>query len=566
MDDQKPLLVDTGRGFSLQYKSRLLYSRYDPAKSAEQVCNTAAIFPETLYLLFSPCLCYGLELLAQRLPPDSVIIAVEADEQLMRVAIESSTELRSRFPALHLIRCDNSDSLIHYCRQTGQFKRLIPLILSGGYELRRTVYEQMASALGTWLATQSRNRIAAVRMGRLWLRNSINNLTAMCWDQVLPNYQDSRPVLIVGAGPSLRSALPFIRRMQDSIHVMACDTAIGALIVAGCRIDSVVCLEGQIHNLHDFLPLNRAPVLLFSDISAHPSGFREIKGNRVLLASSWTENHFLERLAKLGLPLLKVPPLGSVGVLALHLAIQLFTGPIYLAGLDFSYIPGQTHCPGSPIDYYESNRENRLYRRAWSWQQSYGTQVHKLLAGQLETPVLSMYAGMARELISGLQQQDPERPVYDLRGTTGAELGALRLQAPDFNLPAPLTSTSGTGQANGDISVIKTTDEHSSQSCSQSNTILSAQASEPGPDWQSVCITFLQNELDLIQTLRKTLRGEDCGRDLIELTAELDYLYSHFPDAERVQLGQLDALKRLSAEAAYWEGRLQAALSAARSV
>lgn len=555
MDDPRPLLVDTGRGFSLQYKNRLLYSRYHPAKSAEQVCSTAAIFPETLYLLYSPCLCYGIQLIAERLPPDSTIIAVEADEQLMRVAIENSAELRGRFPALHLIRCDSSESLIHYYRQLGPHKRLIPLVLSGGYEMHRAVYEKMASALGSWLATQSRNRIAAVRMGRLWLRNTISNLANMRWDQVLPNYQDKRPVLIAGAGPSLKAALPFIRQMQDTFHVMACDTAIGPLAAAACRIDSVICLEGQIHNLHDFLPLSRRPVLLFSDISAHPSGFREIDGNIILLASSWTENHFLKRLAELGLPLLKVPPLGSVGVLALHLAIQLFTGPIYIAGLDFSYTPGQTHCPGSPIDYYESGRENRLYRRAWSWQQSYGSQVQKLADGQLGTPVLSMYAGMARELISGLQQREPDRPVYDLRGTSCTELGALRLKAPDFSLPEPQTSDSGIGQ---------TTVELAGKTSDRIYTTRSERASTLAPAWQSVCTTFLQNELELIQTLRKTLRGEDSGRDLSELTSELDYLYSHFPDAERVKLGQLDALKRLAAEAAYWEGRLQAALSAAR--
>ena len=32
-DNDKPCLVETGRGFSVKYKDRLLYSKYDPQKN-----------------------------------------------------------------------------------------------------------------------------------------------------------------------------------------------------------------------------------------------------------------------------------------------------------------------------------------------------------------------------------------------------------------------------------------------------------------------------------------------------------------------------------------------------
>jgi hypothetical protein len=48
--------------------------------------------------------------------------------------------------------------------------------------------------------------------------------------------------------------------------------------------------------------------------------------------------------------------------------------------------------------------------------------------------------------------------------------------------------------------------------------------------------------------------------DLRQLLSWSDLLYGHFPDPERVMALEDDALRRVAAEAAYWRGRIEAAL------
>ena len=96
INGDSPELVDTGSGLSLRYKGKWLYSQRAPVSRAIAILESTALEEECLYLVPSPCLCYGLTELASRLPASSSILAVETDETLFTLAQES---LRARIAA-----------------------------------------------------------------------------------------------------------------------------------------------------------------------------------------------------------------------------------------------------------------------------------------------------------------------------------------------------------------------------------------------------------------------------------------------------------------------------------
>ena len=62
----KPCLVNTSQGFSILYKEKYLYSKYNPSKAIIQKINELNILPGTIFLCFSPVLSYGLKELTEK--------------------------------------------------------------------------------------------------------------------------------------------------------------------------------------------------------------------------------------------------------------------------------------------------------------------------------------------------------------------------------------------------------------------------------------------------------------------------------------------------------------------
>lgn len=545
MTGSEPLLVDTGRGFSIRSGARWLYSSRAPETAPVEAARTATILPETLYLIPSPCLWYGAAELLERLPPSSALLGVEAVPELL--ALAASSLAKSGLEGLSggrvaLARCSGAVAAYRGMEAALglRFRRVVVVRLSAGDRLDEAAYRAALAAVEGDVSLRFRNRLALIRMGRLWTRNVVANLGAVDWPSVGPLRGDGRPIVVCGAGPSLDTAIPALRARRDELFVLACDTASGALALSGVTPDAVVCLEGQIYNLEDFLPLGGRRPRFVADLSAHPSTFRAATGGTSLVLSEYAETRFLSRLSLAGLPLTAVPPLGSVGVLAVRLASAL-GGPVLVAGLDFAFEPGRTHCAGSPADLRSRRLESRLCKAESAWNASFRDGVRPIGAGSgewLTDPALSMYAELAASELRGLE-------AYDLRCGAGAPLP----------IRAPLADVAGSAEAVIDAAVRSARD--SASAGRRAGTI--SVAAGPGA-CRLRAAAFLRGELELAETVAAALRGGSDEQTLRGLILEADFMYCHFPDPERVTALEDDALRRVAAEAAYWRGRLEAAI------
>jgi 6-hydroxymethylpterin diphosphokinase MptE-like protein len=347
-------LVETSDGLQVLFGGKALYDER-PAATAAHKADSLPTQSQTLYLLPSPAAWHGVAEFQHRLPEDSAILAVESNP----ILLELSRRLMPRELSHAGVMLSGADGLSIQNTLTagrlGQFRRVKEITFCRGALLDRPRYRQIREELEQNIRTSWQNRLTLSAMGRLWISNVIRNLPGVASGARIA--VQSGPVVVCGAGPSLVSALPLLEAQRHAVTILAVDTALPSLVQRGITPDVVIAVEGQLANVYDFLPVSARDYTLVADISSSPAVIEQHQPHRVAWVSSqFAEIPLLERIAAAGLPVTSIPPLGSVGVAAVQIAMGLSSGPLLLTGLDFAFRPGQparelsgTHAPGSPF-------------------------------------------------------------------------------------------------------------------------------------------------------------------------------------------------------------------------
>jgi len=439
--DSGVLSEQTPEGFTVRLGDRYLYSPRTPLSGAEKKAGQLPLADGCLYILPSPLLYYGVSSLIHRLPPSSRIITVELEPEL--------AEFTRRFlhagdlpePLKQLPLYTSAAELERFFQDLASegFRRCEILSLTGGYSLRAPEYRKLRDYAEYLFQTYWKNRATLIHMGRLWIRNLFENLPGLPVSVPLPVRQTRLPVLVAGAGESLEGSLDEIERLRGDIFLLAADTALPVLLARNLLPDAVTALEAQHANLYDFLCLEGRKIPLYCDLTSSPALLHRYPGPVSFFLSRFAPSALLRRLTA-AFPLLPlIPPLGSVGVAALHLAGTLGNGRVLFTGLDFSFRPGKSHARSSPA----------LVRRDLAGCRLSGTEDFshgfdsplKKVSGKngrtvLTTPNLLEYAGLVRALGAG-------SPLGDL-GEQGLPLEIPRfaglseaLEASPAVLPSP---------------------------------------------------------------------------------------------------------------------------------
>jgi len=552
MDADGPELVETGGALNVRYRGRLLYSERGPVSSAARAAEACDPGPARLHLVLSPALWYGLPELLARMGEGSIALCVEGDPQLARLSRERMPGALLGDPRLVFIEASTRSGMVEAARALGRFRRSSVLKLSGAAQAISTEGAAAAAILQAEYAAYWRSKATLLGMGRLWARNIFRNLAALPDMELSAFPRIDRPAVVCGAGPSLEGSLGLVSSLRDELFVVACDTSLPALLESGIEPDLVVCLEGQAYNLADFTPAGSRRLAIAADLSSHPATFRLGPGARHLTAVEIAPSPFLRRVAGLGLPLLPCPPLGSVGVHAVHLVRQLTGAPVLVTGLDFSFEAGKTHGRGAPALSAELRRMERLapfrgqtasaYRegvrpapdaRPWGGPpagEASAPRPAPATPAMLTDPALSSYAALLAD-----EASQPGPAVLDLRDR-GLPLGLPRLSEAEARAmvagwkPAKVDGVPGTGPR-----------------------------SAPAPKAVRKTVQgFIEGEAARLETLYDFMKGrKDLDREGFRLTVEeSDYLLWPLADAERLPAFPQDLLNRLLVEVEYWRWKL----------
>ncbi|MFI3257938.1 MAG: 6-hydroxymethylpterin diphosphokinase MptE-like protein, partial [Spirochaetales bacterium] len=205
-----------------------------------------------------------------------------------------------------------------------------------------------------------------VRLGKLFARNTIRNIACIPDSLSIHMQSVTKPIVVVGAGPSLDRCIAFIKQHRDYVYILAIAAAARPLKDAGISPDAIVTVESQFATEKAFIGMNNSFVPLYADISSRPKMLSVTGAKPAFFLSEYYKSPLLERIKGFFPTIPIFPPLGSVSLSATELALALRshsgkTPPVFVCGLDFAFSPGKTHCKESPHAKEYLNTCNRLF-------------------------------------------------------------------------------------------------------------------------------------------------------------------------------------------------------------
>jgi hypothetical protein len=549
MNSENPLLKDTGCGLTITYKGKYLYSSKSPKAAVLKHLALTRLLPRTLVFIPSIGLGYGFRELLERLPEHCHVLCVEFDEALMRLAAEQAAPFLPDDPRLTIVRADNPAPVQEILERLrpASFRRVVTLTLCGGARLYPDFYKKVEEYLRREVNSYWQNKMTLIHMGTIYVKNLIANLSLIPQARDLSSLAVHKPLLVVGAGPSLSASLPLINKLKERMAILAVDTALPVLLGSALRPDFIFALEPQFININDFHCLTDEAIPIIADLSSSPQVLRYCllaKGLPLYLFSSQFHSlAILERLSAQGLLPEPVPALGSVGVAAVYAALRMTGQPIFLAGLDFSYPFSKTHARGAPLSLYELYTSNRF--------QGLGQREYSFL---VERPRLTLKDKQGRKLESDL--------VLSSYAENLKQLSAQAQRVFDLN---PLGIATGTPLVTKESEIDEILARRSAQAATQT-------AAEH-PQWERSAVRqALETEKELLRKgialVEKIISEEktDAGSlapEEYSILAGIDYTYFHLPSENTLPEYTKIFLAQVLAHARYFQERIERTLTQA---
>lgn len=483
-----PRLIETQRGITLEYRSKYLYSKHNPLRVLSIVENTI-LQENTVYLLPSPLLFYGVDKLHEKLPKSSLIIPIEYDESLYKLSLD--------YGKLYFVKTGFDFFKILNEIDYSKYRNCKILSLNNGYNLYKEAYDKLLNILLSSLQNYWKNKITCVKLGQLWTKNTINNISYIKDSKPLSALKTNKTVLVVGAGESLEKSLGFINDNRDKLFILCVDTALQTLLEVNVIPDLVLALEGQFYNLPDFYGTGNRKLDIIYDISSYTGVVEKMKGNKYFVLTKYSESSLLAQISKLtGEPLL--PPLGSVGITALYIALRLTNSKILTTGLDFSYQYGKSHSRGTPYHLTNISTNTRikpLYDYRSCLLRPLQKVENKNNSLELTDSILFEYSLRAKELLLG------ENRIFDITNR-GMDLGiplvepeSIKFEDNNFNIDSIIYFS--------DLTSLKVN---------------------------------IKNSINLaIELIKNLLSGTNNLMEIKEQLNKLDFLFIHFPESKPLE-------------------------------
>lgn len=509
-----PGLIQTRQGVSVLYKDKYLYSKYDPSKSILNIISGISIPEYSIILIFSPVLWYGLKELLSKLPDNSTAAVFEYDENLFDFALKNiPEELKPAFNSK--IKIFNRSNIADYYSfiQNNHYRKTLKIEFSAGAAFYKNEYDEISLLTQRVIDQFWKNRLTLIKFGRLYSKNIFKNLSLLSQSVPLASlYQKvDRPIIVLGAGESLDSTIPLLKKKSKSFFIICVDAAFSPLLDNGITPDAVIAVEGQqvIEKAYIGRPSDSGVLLIMDLVSRNHIPYIT-NGNTSFFISEYANMNFFNSLAKKELLPPVMPPLGSVGLVAMEIALRLRSScdiPVYFSGLDFSYTAGITHAKGTSSHKNLLSTNSRL-KSVYNLAAAFGGENFQIESKDsthmITSRILEAYALLFTENFSDIKN------VFDA-GISGMD---LKTEKKNFS------------------EVINSVKEESSK--------LSFELKKQSGLKKKI-FEFLSEEENALEELKDLFTYADSSRfrkkeipletQVDELIKNREYLYIHFPDA-----------------------------------
>lgn len=352
---QTPSLVQTRQGVCVLYKGRYLYSKWEPSKAILNIISNIQIPEHSVVLIFSPALWLGLPELIKKLPTTSVIAAFEFDFNLYNFSCEHFPKEFENLLKTRILFFNKKDysEFINFIQKT-QLKKIVKIDFSSGVFFNKKDYDFIFNLTQNIVDQYWKNRLTLIKFARLYSKNIFKNLSLVPFSIPFENLEHTieKPILVLAAGESLDYTIPELKKIQENFFIICVDVATTSLMENEIIPDAIVALEAQqiIEKAYIGKPCN-SKTFLFLDLASRNHIAQIVNGPISFFVSEYAKMDFFDKLKQMQILKTVIKPLGSVGLVAIELALRLRKNenvPIYFSGFDFSFSCGITHARGTP--------------------------------------------------------------------------------------------------------------------------------------------------------------------------------------------------------------------------
>lgn len=228
------------------------------------------------------------------------------------------------------------------------------LNLRSRFEQEEKYFSNIRSGIKEILSSLTDDFSVQSHFGKRWFINTLSNLkTAQTVKNVLPPIKRA---MITGAGPSLESQLPTLKKYRENSFLIATDTSLTFLIKHNITPDLVISIDCQHITYHHFLSGFPKEIPLVLDL-ASPSWLTRVSDNIVFFTSGHPFSQLVNTKWR-SFPYIDTSG-GNVSHAAISLADKLGAKEILLFGVDFSYPKGKSYARGTYLYPYFSSKSIR---------------------------------------------------------------------------------------------------------------------------------------------------------------------------------------------------------------
>ncbi|MBD5442819.1 MAG: DUF115 domain-containing protein [Treponema sp.] len=330
--------------------STFLHSSYNPRAEAQKfVASIQCDFYPHFILIAEPCISYCVPFLRQRFPK-SRIIAIRYSPLF--------SEYNSLFDGVAFIF--NNDGIFQFENQilslTGEDGLCSSLFLS--WKAACSIFQEQD--ILAWhsikrLAIKSRAILfTKERFSKRWITNSIqfvkNTHTMLITKKI------NTPIVIAASGPSLKTALPYLKKFRESYFLLCVSSATSVLLHQNIKPDLVISTDGGYWAKEHLFPLLKNTDVPLA-ISAESACSKNILRKNPIIPLFYSDG-FESEIARIfteetGGKYTQAARNGTVSGTAVEFALSLTSKNVFACGLDLS-----------PSNTYQHTQPNALEKNA----------------------------------------------------------------------------------------------------------------------------------------------------------------------------------------------------------
>ena len=339
-------------------KPVLWHSRHDPLREVQRELSAVDRSRVYIPILGGFGLGYTLKMLWNNFRDDFFdAIVIEPDVNIFRLAMQSTPMNEALAdPRLHVhLGTDINEWTELVCKLIPSIMSCAPQYLSHSpsQTVNASFFQSALDVLNQRIQLTQAEFDLLTRNGPRIQENMWRNLKSAAASIRLNDLRrrlNGKPAVVAAAGPSLDKNIAQLRGLEDSIAIIAVDTAYRTFVKNGIHPHIVVTTDPTELNAKHFEGLSPAPHTI---LAFDPEVYSEIPDrwpHRKLFLNlektaltRWFENEFG--------PYGYLPKGGSVGHTAFYLAREMGADPITFIGLDLAFDPqgGKTHASESAL-------------------------------------------------------------------------------------------------------------------------------------------------------------------------------------------------------------------------